>query len=117
MNEEEKKAVEFIRDLITWDVRQDLCPNKEECKNLEIILNLIEKLQKENEELENEKKETMDYEKEYKKMKIRYNKLLEELVNENYEKEYKKMQSRYNKLLDENKKLNKVLVNLDLKVK
>ena len=56
MNEEEKKAVEFIRDLIVWDVRQYLCPNKEECKNLEIILNLIEKLQKENEELENEKK-------------------------------------------------------------
>ena len=51
MNEEEKKAFEFIRDLITWDVRQYLCPNKEECKNLEIILNLIEKLQKENEEL------------------------------------------------------------------
>lgn len=47
MNEEEKKAVEFIRDLITWDVRQYLCPNKEECKNLEIILNLIEKQQKE----------------------------------------------------------------------
>lgn len=51
MNEEEKKAVEFIRDLITWDVRQYLCPNKEECKNLEIILNLIEKLQKQIEEL------------------------------------------------------------------
>lgn len=34
-----------------------------------------------------------------------------------YEKEYKKMQSRYNKLLDENKKLNKALVNLALKVK
>lgn len=51
MNDEEKKAVEFIRDLITWDVRQDLCPNKEECKNLEIILNLIEKQQKQIEEL------------------------------------------------------------------
>lgn len=51
MNEEEKKAVEFIRDLIAWDVRQDLCPNKEECENLEIILNLIEKLQKQIEEL------------------------------------------------------------------
>lgn len=51
MNDEEKKAVEFIRDLIAWDVRQDLCPNKEECKNLEILLNLIEKLQKENEQL------------------------------------------------------------------
>ncbi len=34
-----------------------------------------------------------------------------------FEKEYKKMQSRYNKLLDENKKLNKALVNLALKVK
>lgn len=49
MNKEEKKAIEFIKDLIAWDVRQDLCPNKEECENLEIILNLIEKLQKENE--------------------------------------------------------------------
>ena len=54
MNEEEKKAIEFIKDLIAWDVRQDLCPNKEECENLEIILNLIEKLQKENEELKEE---------------------------------------------------------------
>lgn len=53
MSEEEKKAVEFIRDLIAWDVRQDLCPNKEECKNLEIILNLIEKQQKQIEELNN----------------------------------------------------------------
>lgn len=48
--------------------------------------------------------------------------IIEELVNEkketmDYEKEYKKMQSRYNKLLDENKKLNKALVNLALKVK
>ncbi len=51
MNDEEKKAVEFIRDLITWDVRQYLCPNKEECKNLEIILNLIEKQQKKIENL------------------------------------------------------------------
>ena len=51
---EEKKAIEFIKDLIAWDVRQDLCPNKEECENLEIILNLIEKLQKENEELKEE---------------------------------------------------------------
>ena len=38
-------------------------------------------------------------------------------VGIDYEKEYKKMQSRYNKLLDENKKLNKALVNLALKVK
>ncbi len=51
MNEEAKKAFEFIKDLINWDVRQDLCPNKEECEKLEIVLNLIEKLQKENEEL------------------------------------------------------------------
>ena len=51
MNDEEKKAVEFIRDLIAWDVRQYLCPNKEECKNLEIILNLIEKQQKKIENL------------------------------------------------------------------
>lgn len=47
---------------------------------------------------------------------------IEELVNEeketmDYEKEYKKMQSRYNKLLEENKKMQKALVNLSLKLK
>ena len=124
MSEEEKKAIEELKK-VRWgslaivvkneDGKMDISYFTE--KHKKTILNLIEKLQKENEELENEKKETMDYEKEYKKMKIRYNKLLEELVNENYEKEYKKMQSRYNKLLDENKKLNKALVNLALKVK
>ena len=55
MNEEEKKAIEFIKDLNDWDVRKDLYQNKEECENIEIILNLIEKLQKENEELKNKK--------------------------------------------------------------
>ena len=69
------------------------------------------------EELEHTELMSIDYEKEYKKMKIRYNKLLEELVIENYEKEYKKMQSRYNKLLEENKKMQKALVNLSLKLK
>lgn len=59
MNEEEKKAIEFIKNLITWDVRQDLCPNKEECENLETILNLIKKLQKSNEELKS-KNETLE---------------------------------------------------------
>lgn len=49
INKEQKEAIEFIKDLIAWDVRQDLCPNKEECENLETLLNLIEKLQKENE--------------------------------------------------------------------
>lgn len=51
MKEEEKKAVEFIKDLISWEVGIDMYTNKEECKKLETILNLIEKLQKENEEL------------------------------------------------------------------
>lgn len=49
ISKEQKEAIEFIKNLITWDVKQDLCPNKEECENLEIVLNLIEKLQKENE--------------------------------------------------------------------
>lgn len=66
INKEQKEAIEFIKDLIAWDVRQDLCPNKEECENLEILLNLIEKLQKENEELKEENE---------------YNKLLLELNN------------------------------------
>ena len=52
MNEEEKKAVEFVKNLITWD--EDLCPNKKECEQFETILNLMEKLQKENEELKNQ---------------------------------------------------------------
>ena len=66
ITKEQKEAIEFIKDLIAWDVRQDLCPNKEECENLETILNLIEKLQKENEELKEENE---------------YNKLLLELNN------------------------------------
>ena len=66
ITKEQKEAIEFIKDLIAWDVRQDLCPNKEECENLEILLNLIEKLQKENEELKGENE---------------YNKLLLELNN------------------------------------
>lgn len=49
MNEEEKKAVEFINDLIAWNV--GLYPDREECEKLETILSLIEKLQKENDEL------------------------------------------------------------------
>ena len=56
ITKEQKEAIEFIKDLIAWDVRQDLCPNKEECENLETILNLIEKLQKENEELKEDLK-------------------------------------------------------------
>ena len=56
MNNEEKKAVEFIKDLINWDVRQDLCPNKEECEKLETVLNLIEKLQKELKDLQEYKR-------------------------------------------------------------
>ena len=54
MNEKEEEAIEFIKNLISWDVKQDLCPNKEECEKLETVLNLIEKLQKENEELKTE---------------------------------------------------------------
>lgn len=46
MNEEEKNAAEFIKDLISWNVGVDLYPNKKECEKLETILNLIEKLQK-----------------------------------------------------------------------
>ena len=48
MNEEEKKVIKFLKDLITWD--EDLCPNKRECDQFEIILNLIERLQKENDQ-------------------------------------------------------------------
>lgn len=40
-----------------------------------------------------------------------------ELMSIDYEKEYKKMQSKYNKLLEENKKMQKALVNLSLKLK
>ena len=40
-----------------------------------------------------------------------------ELMSIDYEKEYKKMKIRYNKLLEENKKMQKALVNLSLKLK
>ena len=53
MNEEEKKAIEFVEDLISWSVELDLYPKKEECEELETILNLIKKLQEENKELNN----------------------------------------------------------------
>ena len=53
MNEEEKKAIEFVEDLISWSVELDLYPKKEECEKLETILNLIKKLQEENKELNN----------------------------------------------------------------
>ena len=49
MNEKEKEAIEFIKDLISWDVGFSQYPDKEDCEKLETILNLIEKLQKENE--------------------------------------------------------------------
>ena len=53
MNEEKKKAIEFVEDLISWSVELDLYPKKEECEKLETILNLIKKLQEENKELNN----------------------------------------------------------------
>lgn len=45
MNEEEEKSVEFIKDLISWEVGIDMYTNNEECEKLETILNLIVKLQ------------------------------------------------------------------------
>ena len=42
---------------------------------------------------------------------------VKETIEMDYKKEYEKILSRYHKLLDENKKLNKALVNLALKVK
>ena len=41
----------------------------------------------------------------------------EEIRSVDYEKEYKKMQSRYNKLQEENRKIKDALINLALKVK
>ena len=54
MNEKEKEAIEFIKDLISWDVGFSQYPDKEDCEKLETILNLIEKQQKENEKLKNQ---------------------------------------------------------------
>lgn len=99
MNEEEKKAIEFIKNLITWDVRQDLCPNKEECEKLETILNLIEKLQKENEELKKFITEgiTVAPHSPYKNYRLDF--LRENFVSKRRIKnEIAKMQEEYNKL-------------------
>ena len=94
---EEKKAIEFIKDLIAWDVRQDLCPNKEECENLEIILNLIEKLQKENEDL----KAKLEY-KEYGDLD---NTEFEKYINEIVETRTKELKEQ----LEEEQELNKII--------
>lgn len=77
MNEEEKKAVEKIKEIIECfycfpnptSIELKDC----DCSTLEIALNLIEKLQKENEEL----KETYKSEK---KMKNKYVKLYQDLL-------------------------------------
>ena len=94
---EEKKAIEFIKDLIAWDVRQDLCPNKEECENLEIILNLIEKLQKENEDL----KAKLEY-KEYGDLD---NTEFEKYINEIVETRTKELREQ----LEDEQELNKII--------
>lgn len=59
MNEKEKEAVGFIKDLISGEEWIDYYPNKEECEKLETILNLIEKLQKQNEKLNNKLLDTL----------------------------------------------------------
>lgn len=55
MTEEEKKAIEFLettkRSILVLGAKKDW--EKEEVNNLDTILNLIEKLQKENEDLNN----------------------------------------------------------------
>lgn len=53
MNEEEKKAIELLENIKddSWTTKYIMSSDS---KNAEILLNLIEKLQKENEELKNE---------------------------------------------------------------
>ena len=51
MSEEERDAIKFLTDLISWSVGIDLYPNRKECEQFETILNLIEKLQKKNVDL------------------------------------------------------------------
>ncbi len=49
MNEEEKKAIEFLKETNFDYLEYDMCVN-----SVEIILNLVKRLQKENEELKNQ---------------------------------------------------------------
>ena len=94
MNEEEKKAIEFINDLIAWNV--GLYPDREECEKLERILNLIEKLQKENEELKNKLSlKQLD-------INVVYNDYLEKLN------EYEENSISIQKVKDKIEKLNKI---------
>lgn len=104
MNEEEKKAVEFIRDLIAWDVRQDLCPNKEECKNLEILLNLIEKTKKENEKLKDKLLDTLEGQKVIKEETPQY-------IKENYI-PVEKVKDKIEELKQEKKKYGNCLIEM-----
>jgi hypothetical protein len=50
MNEEEKKAIEFLKETNFDYLEYDMCVN-----SVEIISNLVKRLQKENEELKNQK--------------------------------------------------------------
>ena len=56
MNEEEKKAIELLEDIKnnSWTTKYIMSSDS---KNAELLLNLIEKLQKENEELKDFKKQ------------------------------------------------------------
>lgn len=79
MNEEEKKAIERIEDTFYSDLGkginkfQKITLYEDSIKDVRIVLNLLEKLQKENEEL----KETYKSEK---KMKNEYVKLYQDLL-------------------------------------
>ena len=93
MNEEERKAVEILN---TFELRRKTKNYKEisleDSQSVEIVLNLIEKLQKENEKLKNKLLDTLEGQKVIKEETPQYikeNYIPVQIVKDNIEKEIK----------------------------
>ena len=97
MNEEEKKAVELLENIKdeSWTTKYIMSSDS---KNAEILLNLIEKLQKENEELSYIISEIEQYalDEQINEESIDYNEFIE-VQNMAFDRVYNKLQELLNK--------------------
>lgn len=100
MNEEEKKAIELLEDIKnnSWTTKYIMSSDS---KNAELLLNLIEKLQKENEELKDFKKQVTYIEN---TNFIKYKNYIPVQIIEDFYKKYQKLSDEfYEKFLETNR--------------
>ena len=100
MNEEEKKAIELLEDIKnnSWTTKYIMSSDS---KNAELLLNLIEKLQKENEELKDFKKQVTYIEN---TNFIKYKNYIPVQIIEDFIKKYQKLSDEfYEKFLETNR--------------